>query len=112
MQPRDKRKMVNINSDVLALSKKLPCFSSEQLMTKLGKNAVKVHVAISSCFAGKPYVLHAADPEENADEVFSEFMMLVGKQISFQRRSVPIRLVVSDTAWTKHHAVLSKLITP
>ena len=86
VQHRDKRNVVNINSDILALSKKLPYFSSDELRSKLEMNAVKLHIAISSCFAGKPYVLHAADPEDNADEVFSEFMTLVRNQINFQRR--------------------------
>ena len=59
---------MNIQSEVLALKKKMPNISYNH-RDKVEKNSIKMHIAIGECFHGK-VMFHADDPEEDEDIVF------------------------------------------
>ena len=59
---------MNIDSEVLALKKKMPNISKYH-REKVLKNSVKMHIAIGECFQGK-VMFHADDPEEDEHIVF------------------------------------------
>ena len=59
---------MNIDSEVLALKKKMPNIRNYH-RDKVEKNSVKMHIAIGECF-DRNVMFHADDPEEDEDIVF------------------------------------------
>ena len=55
-------------------------------------------------------MFHADDPEEDENTVFEDFFRLMLSDIWYTHQKLPIRIIISEATWTKHHAVLSKFM--